>query len=190
MKYQSFVFKFLLLLFLSQLASCDLQKDNCEVSCDDPNRYEIYENLPIDKQFDFYRNCACWTDSITDTGVLRETLLRREDIVGFLVKTLENEQDSERLVDALELLSYVGNRKYNIHSKDLRGRQDINSLVDETVKRIPEKDERDLWDKIYWKDKKSRKERLGKLAEEIKAQTENVYEVEIKNEEGKSNEEK
>jgi hypothetical protein len=162
-----------------------LWKDECQQFCDNPQHNGIYKDFPIEKQFEYYRTCPCWGDSISNTGFYIETLLKQENVLEFLITTLKTEDDPDVLADALVFLGYVGDRKYNNQGEDIRGRRDIAELAKKTVAKIPEKDERDLWDKIYGRETKSRKERLQKIAKKIEEQTKFVYEVEVKVNDGK-----
>ena len=81
------------------------------------------------------------------------------------MNTLRSQNDAEILADSIELLNYISS------SKDLTGRKDISDLVNETVGKIPDADERTLADKILGGNVISRKDRLAKLADAIEEKT-------------------
>ncbi len=159
---------FLFILMITQVISCKFWQTECEQYCENPNRNEIFRNFPIEKQFEYYRTCACWDDSISNKGFHIETLSKREDINEFLINILKTEDNSDVLIDALELLSWTTDTTYNVNTKDVKGRKDLSELVKKAVGKIPEKDERDLIGKLFGGKAESRKDRLEKLVIEIK----------------------
>lgn len=153
--------KLLTILSLILLFSCQKNEINCNEFCAIPERHEIFKSFDIEKQFKYFRACPCWGDSISEKHLFGQEIGQNEQIVDFLVNKLSTEDDAEILIESLELLNFLGNRE------ELKGREDVLKLVDETVNRIPEKDERDLIDKILGDEPRSRKQRLNKLAKEI-----------------------
>ena len=154
--------KIILILSLICFAGCQKKEIDCEEFCSMSERHSVFIKFETEKQFQYFRACPCWGgDSISEKYIFAGKIADNKQIVDFLLNKLHTENNVEVLEDSLELLNYVAGQK------DLRGRKDISNLVYETINRIPEKDERDLLNKILGREIESRKERLNELAKRI-----------------------
>lgn len=171
---------FLILLMITQIVSCKFWKTECEQFCEKPEHNGIYKDFTVEKQFEYYRTCACWGDSISNKGFYIETLVKREDIVEFLVNVLKTENDPDILTDTVHLLSSVADNREWMRKDDFKGRKDIADLVNKTVAKIPEKDGRNLLSKLLGGKVKYRKKALESSAKSIEEKTKKVYEVQIR----------
>lgn len=157
--------KALLVLLLISFTGCQKEEIDCEEFCANPERHQLFENFETEKQFEHFRACPCWGDSISEKYIFAGELANNPQIVEFLLDKLRNENDVEALEESLNLLRYVAGQK------NLKGRKDINDLVYATVNRIPDRDERDLLNKIFGREQQTRRERLTELAKEIEDKT-------------------
>jgi hypothetical protein len=156
--------KYILILSLFFLASCQKLKVGCLEVCDSPQKHSNFKSLNIEKQFEYFRACNCNYDSVLARAYWANYIGEREEAIRFLLNKLENEQDEEVLVDTLYIL------RATTEQQDIKGRNYISELVNQTVDRISDKDERGLVSKIIFAKQDSRKERLTKLAKEIEGQ--------------------
>lgn len=157
--------KSILIISLVLWTSCQKKEINCEEFCAIPERHEMFKSFEVEKQFQYFRACPCPGDSISEKYKFAQEISNNEQIIDFLSNKLRHENDNDILIESILLMRYVANRG------DFRGRKDVSDLVKETVSRIPDRDERNLIDKIFGDEPQSRRERLNRLAKEIEEKT-------------------
>lgn len=148
-----------LLIVFSQ--GCRKQEINCDEFCSIPERHELFKSFETEKQFKYFNSCPCPGDSISEKYLFAREINEREELLDFLLDKLRKETDEEVLTDTIDLLHYV------CLNRNVSGRTDIFDLVNQTISKIPDKDERDLVSKLLGGIEESRRERLEKYAKEI-----------------------
>ncbi len=145
-------------------AGCRKREINCDEFCAIPERHKLFKSFEIEKQFKYFNTCNCPGDSISEKYLFAQEINEREELLDFLLAKLWTENDEEVLTDSIDLLHYVCN------TRNVCKRHDIVELINQTIPKIPDKDERELFSKILGGEKESRKERLEKYAKEIEEQ--------------------
>lgn len=156
---------YVLVLLAVVWVGCQKKEIDCEKFCAIPEKHQLFKSFEIEKQFKYFNACSCQGDSILEKYLFAQEISEREELLDFLLNNLRNESDEKILVDSIDLLHYV------CTTKDVDKRKDISDLVNQTINKISEKDERDLVGRIFGSKIESRKERLEKLAYEIEERT-------------------
>jgi len=133
--------------------------------CESPQKHENFKNLDIEKQFQTYIKYNCKYDSLSARSQWGTYIGRKGGAIDFLLNKLQTENDEDILAHTVRIL------RDTVTQHEIEGREDIVPIVNQTVEKIPEKDERDFVAKILGSEVWSRKKRLQKMAEEIEART-------------------
>lgn len=139
--------------------------DGCYDVCNSPEKYTNFKNLSIEIQFETFGKCNCNYDSVSARYYWADDIGKKGNAIDFLLNKLRNETNDDTLSNTLFILGRV------IEQQEIKGRDDIASLVKQTIDKIPDKDERNFISKILGREKASWKERLLKIANEIESRT-------------------
>lgn len=153
--------KVILILLAICFVGCRKERIDCGEFCATPERHQLFVNFEIEKQFEYFRTCPCWGDSISEKYIFAKEIAGNEQIVDFLLNKLRNERDEKVLADSMDLLKYVSNSKKSAVKKEIA--DSIHKIANE----LPEKDEPTFLEKISGEQPISRKEKIKAFAREI-----------------------
>ena len=139
--------------------------DGCYEVCKSPQKNQNFKKLNIENQYQTYLKCDCNYDSVKARNYWGYEIGENPQAIDFISNKLRSESDEEVLTQTLHMLQGVA------RIQNIKGRENISSLVKQTVNKISDRDERSFISKILGSESISRKEILLEVSKEIGERT-------------------
>jgi hypothetical protein len=110
---------------------CGIQlSSDCRQLCSSKQKDEAFLSQPLKRQIDLYLDCTCKEDSITaDYRFSKYIAKNGKEAIPYLMERLKSEEDENKQLKIISVFSQMT-------PEDLRGRQDVADLVNQTVAKM------------------------------------------------------